>query len=283
MKKKSLQQYVNYVYILFVIIFVLINRKTIFMLSAEKILLILISFSFIHFFRVIRQYMILMDSKIHINELTKSYLFSSLLNTILPYKLGEIYKIYLYGGVIKDYKKSAIAVIIDKFFDAFVLLIIFSIIEIKKGQGLSYITILLLLVVCGIFIIYFSFDKTYKFLNQYLVINKNNKITIKCLKILEEAYELYLEIKNMIKYREILLIILTILSWALEIVFVYVIKYIKYNNFNFTNFVEYINSSFFGFQNDLSNYYILETIILIVFFMIFVEIRKVLKKSKKRE
>ena len=281
MKKRNFQQYTNYVCIILVIVFLLLNRETIFILNAKQIFLILIPFCFIHFFRVIRQYMILMKNKIHIKELTKSYLLSSLLNTILPYKLGEIYKIYLYGGLIKDYKKSVIAVIIDKFFDAFVLLIIFSIVDIKKGQGLSYITILLLLIECVIFIIYFSFSKTYKFLNQYLIINKHNKITIKCLKILEEANELYLEVKNMIKCREILLIILTVLSWIMEIFFVYIIKFIKYNDFSFTNFMEYINNSFFGFQNDLSNYYILATVVLIVIFMIFLGIRKVLKNLKR--
>ena len=85
----------------------------------------------------------------------------------------------------------------------------------------------------------------------------------------------------MIKCREILLIILTVLSWIMEIFFVYIIKFIKYNDFSFTNFMEYINNSFFGFQNDLSNYYILATVVLIVIFMIFIGIRKVLKNLKR--
>ena len=283
MKKnnKVIYDLINCIVFIAIILYILKFNKNIFTLEFKYLLIAIIPFICIHAFRIIRQYIILMEENIKMKKLVKSYLISSLTNTILPFRIGELYKIYLYGYEIKNYKKSTIAVLTDKFFDCIFLLIAFIIIETIAQKELSIITVILLIFVAFIIIMYISFENTYLFLNKYLIINKNKKSGIKCLKILDEAKNIFDSIKNMIKKREIIIGILTILSWISEFIFVYIIfKFINVGNIELNKFILYINNSFLGIQNELSNYYINITTIVAIVFIIIVFINSILKRNK---
>ena len=285
MKNNSKKIYIliNLVLTIAIIIYMLLHWNNIFSVNIKYILLAIIPFICIHIIRIIRQYIILIENRISIKKLAKAYLLSSITNTIVPFKIGEIYKIYLYGYEMKNYKESAIGVLIDKFFDAIFLVISFVIIETVSKKELSLITILLVIFVFLVIIIYISFEKTYRFLNKYLIVNKNSKFSIKCLKILEEIKNIFSSIKNMVKDREILIMILTILSWLAEIVFVFIIGRNININVNLVNFITYINDSFFGMQNELSNYYIYVTSILFVLLIITIFFNKMSKLKSNGE
>ena len=116
-KTKKIYIIINTIIILSIMGFIILYWNDIFSLNITNIILALIPFFCIHLLRIIRQYIILMEYKIKMKKLTKAYLLSSITNTVIPFKIGEIYKIYLYGYEMKNYAKSTIAVLIDKFFD----------------------------------------------------------------------------------------------------------------------------------------------------------------------
>lgn len=275
---------VNSSIIILMILYIILYHDKLFIIPNIKYILILtILFSIIHLLRIIRQYIILMETKIKAVKLIKTYFVGSLMNNIAPYKIGEIYKMYLYGHIIHNNKKSIIGIITDKFFDAVVLLIAFMIIEIKSSNSLSYITMFLLAIVITIVAVYISFEKTYKLLNNYLMINKKTKFSIKCLKILDDINEMYNMFKSMIKDREILIFLLTLLSWFFEIIFVYIIYMMRNSKFIVSNFIKYVNNSFFGMQNELSNYYLFVTLIIGLAYVCILGVYKIFNyKSRSR-
>ena len=281
MKKKT--SYISKIVLMITIIYIILFTDLQEIKNYKYLLLAIIPFMLIHFFRIMRQYIIIMNGKVHMKNLTKAYLTSSLINTIMPFKLGEIFKIYLYGNIIDDYGRSIISVVLDKFFDAVFLLIAFILLEFQLESGLPLVAYILLFIVCVIFIIYISFEKTYRYLNEYLIIYKNNRIAIKCLKLLEKLYNLYQNIKDMIKHREILLWGLTLASWTAEISFVYVLKISINNDSNISSFIEYINGSFFGLQNELSNYYTIETVLLIIITLLLFGIAKICNRRGEKK
>jgi hypothetical protein len=278
--KQKLFYIINFIIVFAIIFMIITNLKDMNIVNAKYVFISILPFMFIHIFRIIRQYIILMETNMNIKTLTTEYLISSLTNTVLPYKLGEIYKAYLYGHSLHNYKRSIISIITDKFFDAVFILIAFIIIEQKNKQVLSYFTIVLLMLVLIVLVIYITYEKTYKLLNNFLIVNKHKKNSIKCLKVLDETNEIYKNLKSMINNREILLVMLTILSWISELFFVYMICLSINDKFNLSNFVDYINNSFFGIQNEFSKYYIFATLILSIIFIIAVFILKIFKRSK---
>ena len=277
MKNKKIYVAINTVVIIAIISFIISYWKEILPLNFENIILAIIPFICIHILRIIRQYIILMENKIKMKKLIRSYLLSSITNTIIPFKIGELYKIYLYGYEMNSYKKSFISVLVDKFFDAMFLSIVFIVIEIVNKSAISLITILLLIFAILVIITYLSFEKTYNFLNKYLITNKNTKFSNKCLKVLEKMKDIFVDIKNMINNREMLIVILTILSWLFEICFAFVICKSINIDLSLINFITYINNSFFGLQNELSNYYIYITSILFVIYIGIIFIKKIFK------
>lgn len=280
-KKKSMMIYalINIIMLSIVVYFLFRMDKKITAINPLYILYAIIPFLCIHIIRIIRQYIILMDNRLKLGNLSMSYLKSSLTNTIVPFKIGELFKIYLYGYEMNDYRKSFLGVVIDKCFDAVALLVLFITAEIYFHQPLSFITILLLIIVSLMIIIYASFENTYQFLNKYLILNKNSKLSIKCLKILEELKNIFIDVKNMIKDRVILILVLTSLSWVAEIWFVSIISKMASINSSFMDFIIYMNNSFIGIPNELSKYYILITIILFLIFIIAFIITKLVKED----
>lgn len=277
--KKGIYLFINLIMFAIIIYYLFVVKNNLFDVNIKYILFAIIPFLLIHLLRIIRQYIILMENKIKISRLTRAYLKSSLTNTVVPFKIGELFKIYLYGYEMNNYKKSIIGVLVDKFFDAFLLLIILISAEIYYNQPLSIITVLLLIFTGLVIIFYISFENTYNFLNKYIILNKNSELGIKCLKILEEAKNIFSDINDMIKDRVILILSLSILSWIFEIWFVSIISRAININSGFIDFINYMNNSFIGMPNELSIYYISVTIILFVIFYILFGIIKLFKES----
>ena len=282
MKNKKLYVAINVVVNIVTIGFVILCWNKILTLNLKTILVAIIPFIFIHLLRIIRQYIILMEYKIKIKKLTRAYLLSSIINTTIPLRIGELYKAYLYGYEIKNYKKSIIAVLIDKFFDAIFLLILFMVVEIINKQAMSLVTMLLMVFVFLIIIIYTSFENTYRFLNKYLILNKNTKIGNRCLKILEEIKDIFVDVKSMVKDREILIVMITLLSWVFELSFAFIICKSINVDLGLINFITYINDSFLGIQNGLSNYYIYATAIIFTIYIGIIFITKIINLTKNR-
>ncbi len=278
-KKKTIYLFINLIMFSIIIYYLFFANNNIFDVNIKYMLFAIIPFLCIHLLRIVRQYIILMENKIKISRLTRAYLKSSLTNTVVPFKIGELFKIYLYGYEMNNYKKSFIGVLVDKFFDALLLLIILITAEIYYAQPLSIITILLLIFTGLVIIFYISFENTYNFLNKYLILNKNSELCIKCLKILDEAKNIFFDVKDMIKDRVILILSLTMLSWIFEIWFVSIISRAINVNSGFIDFINYMNNSFIGIPNELSIYYILVTIILFIAFYVLFGISKLFKES----
>ena len=125
MKSKQTLMY-NFINILFLVIAImLVNYNGILEMHFNiwQIFVLIFIFIVLHIFKFIRIYFILLEERVTLKEMVKMYVKTTFVSIVLPYKLGEIYKMYLYGYQIKNYTKGVIAVIIEKFFDYFMFYI----------------------------------------------------------------------------------------------------------------------------------------------------------------
>ena len=239
-------------------------------ISSNNILLLAFSFVMIHVFKCLRQYFLLIESEVHIKGFVKTYVKTAIPSIILPYKIGELYRAYEYGYHLKDKVKGLITVIVDKFFDAIILLCVFVPYEYKKSANLSTVTLILLVFCISLLIVYTCFNATYYYLNKHFIKKSNANHNIVVLVFLEKSKELYNYVKSMIKDRMLLLTVLTIFAWSFEWLFVFILKG--------SSFIEYIKAVFFGTQNAVfANYMIIGIICFILIELIFL-VRKCRKK-----
>lgn len=225
-------------------------------INENNIFILLITFLCIHIFKCIKQYFMLIESDIHIRQFIPIYVKSTFCSIILPYKIGELYKSYLYGYKIDNYMKGFLTIVVDKFFEAIVLLSILIPYTLKNNEPIKTIIWLLAVFVILFLVIYLGFKSTYYYLNKHFVLHRKSKQTIFILNFLEKCNNIYEYISNLIKGRVLIILMLTILSWLFEWIFV--------NTLQISSFADYTNSFFFGMPSYVVSNYIIVAIIVFI-------------------
>ena len=85
---------------------------------------ILIVFLCVHLIKMMRMYLIVMERKISFDRFVPAYLRTTLVNLLIPYKLGEIYRIGVFYRISGGFKTGFFSVLIDRFFDTLALVLI---------------------------------------------------------------------------------------------------------------------------------------------------------------
>ena len=84
----------------------------------------LIAFCMVHAIKMMRMYLIIMDQKVSFDRYVPAYLRTTLVNLIVPYKLGEISRIGVFYRISGGFKTGFFSVLIDRFFDTLALVMI---------------------------------------------------------------------------------------------------------------------------------------------------------------
>lgn len=86
------------------------------------ILTIAVGFIAVHFFKMLRLYLVLMEHRISFGRFILLYLRTTFINLIIPFKLGELYRIEEIARVTKIWQVGFLSVLVDRFFDTLALL-----------------------------------------------------------------------------------------------------------------------------------------------------------------
>ena len=262
-KSRTIYILLNVLFMVVALFFVNYNA----LLSADfgfpKIILILVLFILIHVVRFARMYFILLEDLIRPNRFLQIYLKTTFVSTLIPFKIGEIFKMYCYGYETDSLMKGVLAVLIEKFFDAIVLCSFMLPFSVMNGK-MDSLLIILVGFVLVVLMVYGSFMGTYKYLNKFLICRAGGKKSLRILKFLEVVKVTHDTAKRMVKGRFIILLAFSFIAWAIEAVLV---AFMDNNgvNFDFKMIFSYISDAFFGVFNTYFNYYV--TLCAVVFFV----------------
>lgn len=261
----------------------LVNYKQILNMefAINELLTLVILFIVLHVLKFIRIYFILLEEKISLKRRIKIYIKTTFVSSILPYKTGELFKMYSYGKEIENYSKGIISVLIDKFFDAVILCLILVPYGMIKQGGISTLSYILLIFIIVIAIIYLSFESTYYYLNKYFIIQSKSKKSLVVLNILEKLKDIYLSAKDLITGRQIILLGLTAIIWAVESFFVYLMSMFLNIQTNLFAIIDYISDAFFGIDNVLFNNYIYLCTAIFLIIVVYMYVKKVIDGGKR--
>lgn len=209
----------------------------------------LLLFIIVHLIKSLRFYLILFESPIKFKEFIQLYVKTTFLNILLPFKLGELIRIYVYGKAINNYRTSLLSIITDRFFDTCILLII--IIPYGLNQRvISFSAVLLLFFVLILAFSFIIFPPTYRYLNEFIILNKSSKKAIAVLAFLDNCKEVYAYEKKLLKGRTAIILMLSAVAWLVEYLMLLCLGYGINKGFSLGIFVEYLNSALFVQQND---------------------------------
>lgn len=215
----------------------------------------IVGFLFVHFAKMLRFYLILMEQKINLFRFIKVYMKITFVNLAFPFKLGEIFRIYCFSRETKDAKIGVLSVTIDRLFDISALLVILIPYDFLVDRTISPVTLILSIFAAAILFLYRIFLPTYHYLNQYLITNTNSKGAIKCLYILESGKTWYDYIRRLLKGRSSIIFIFSCIGWVAEFGVLMCMQAIFQKVFGISGFVKYINSIFGFGETQLLNIY----------------------------
>ncbi len=184
---------------------------------ANQVAIITFTVIFVHFLKAFRLYLALYGANISPSNYAKTYCKVTPVSIILPFKLGELFRMYCYGHQTGDMLKSVVTVLLDRFMDTIALVTMIVIMWLASGEVLMPIVYLLVvfLVIIGLMIA--LFPGLYSYWKKYLLRADATPRKIYTLKGLDAMNKVYLEIMNVTRGRGIILYVLSLIAWAVEI------------------------------------------------------------------
>lgn len=208
--------------------------------------LCLLSIVATHFIKALRLYFLMLETRPTVVRFLRTYIKTTLVNLVLPFKLGEFFRMYCFGHELKNYKTGILIILADRYFDTIPLVLILIGFVVFGKDSLSGVIIVLVMFLLIITIVYSIFPSTFRYMNRFLIVNTNSDRGIQALELLKKIQHWYSYIQELITGREIILLILSGLAWFMEYGALYCLITGIGHKFSTTEFVAYMDSIFAG-------------------------------------
>lgn len=186
-------------------------------ISLFQILILMATVLLVHAVKAGRLYLALYGSDISFLTYLKVYCKVTPISVVIPYKLGEFFRMYCYGRELRNYLKGIIIVLLDRFMDTIALVSMIILIGAFNGGSITSFVYILLAFLCLAVLLYLVFPGVYTFWKQYILRAKATEHKLAILKMLETLNRIYQEIKSVSRGRGVILYFMSLVAWGVEI------------------------------------------------------------------
>ncbi len=217
---------------------------------------VLFFFALAHVFKFTRFYLVLMEEKgLSFFDVLFLYVRTTFVNLIIPFKLGELYRIWAVKRMTGLLKTGILLVVIDRFFDTLALLAITLPFEVLTARGADTVLMLLFAGLILLFFCYFFFTPTYRYLNKYLIMKKRSQRAMTLLAALDNANSWHSFLRKLIRGRSPLVFLSSLLGWGMEFAAMKAFFTAFGLDFGIDEFIRYINSILSGEKSSMGTVY----------------------------
>lgn len=205
-------------------------------------ILCVVWFFLIHAVKMFRMYLVLVENRITFIRFVAAYCRTTLLNLVIPFKLGEIYRMIVYSRLTGSPGIGIAGVIVDRFFDTLALVLILLPLHALYPSKISAVSVFLFVFVGVVIFVFAMFPAAYKYLNKYIIINResrNSMAVLRWLEILNNGYEY---IRMLVSGRYALIALMSFGAWVLEGGLLFFIAGVLGLPFDAGDFSDYITS-----------------------------------------
>lgn len=221
MKQKRLYDIINIVVLLmavFLFAYTYPDIKFIFKDDSWRIILVfVITAIIVHGIKAFRLYFALFGKNLLPVQHLKQYCKVVPVSVIIPFKLGELFRIYCYGYQIRSYFSGLIVVLLDRFVDTLALITMLFLINVIYGVDLTWFFYILITFLVGVIVIYVIFPDMCSYWKKYFLNVKASKRNNEILNLMNRLSEAYFEVSIIVKGRCTILYILSLIAWCAEI------------------------------------------------------------------
>lgn len=173
--------------------------------------------SMVHLLKAGRLYLALYGTGIPFAAYVRMYCRTAAVSMVLPFKLGEFFRMYCCGRQLGSLLKGAVIILLDRFMDTMALAAVIFLVWAFNGGAMTLFTYLLLIFLVFLVLLYCGFPGVYQFWNRYLLRAEATEKRLAMLKLLKRADLVYEEIRNVSRGRGLILCAMSLSAWAAEI------------------------------------------------------------------
>ena len=223
----------------------------------------------VHAIKAFRLYLALYGMEITVSSYLKTYCKVTPVSVILPYKVGEIFRMYCYGRQIKSLFRGTIIVLFDRFMDTLALVTMIFVIRIFNGGDAPKLAYLLIMFLGILFVIYFVFPGIYDCWKKFLLSTKATENKMTMLRIITTMGKIHQEISSVAKGRGFILYVLSMVAWSAELGSIAVIIGSENRDSVSEGFSRYLSTAMgTGTSVELKRFIVVSVVTLIVVYII---------------
>ncbi len=206
-------------------------------------ILLVVLFLLIHAFKLMRMYLVLIDGRIEFKRFVFAYFRTTLINLLIPYKLGEVYRVFVFYRLTGSMETGLLSVIVDRFFDTLALVFVMLPFQILYPDTLSFVSVMLAVFLAVVVFAYMIFPPTYRYLNKYIILNRVSPRSMAVLRLLNTLKVWYEYVRGLVAGRYALLLLMSFGAWFFEgLLFRMLSAFYPSSGFDARGFCEYITS-----------------------------------------
>lgn len=179
--------------------------------------LCMVGFILVHLFKMMRLYLVLMEHRISFGRFVLLYLRTTLVNLLIPFKLGELYRIEEISRETKVWQVGILSVLVDRFFDTLALFVLLLPVDLIVSHKVSPLTGIFFVILLVVTVLYSAIPGSFAYLNQYLIMRKSSARSMAALKGLDVVKNWYDFTRELISGRYMLILLASFLGWIAEV------------------------------------------------------------------
>lgn len=226
--------------------------------------------------KAVRLYLILFGNAFSLCDFLCVYAKVSVLNLILPFKTGELFRGYDLGRLIHSYPDGYLMAVLDRFVDTLGIVTVFLFSNMILHKTLGSVFVILLVFLVTVIIVYEMSGPLYSYWNHFFIIRKNSANTLKALAVLECCSRAYQSAERIIRGRFGILYMLSLAAWLIEAGNIYLTQGES------TAAEKYLSDILLGRPNDGYFFFLIFSLIFLGLMLLCGTGQRVFKKAKKR-
>ena len=205
-------------------------------ISIHSIVIAIFIYILSHLFRVLRLTVLCSDPLVSIKDLTREQIKANGINLMVPFRLGESYRIIAFKKFFGSYFRSFSILLCERVLDITLISLIlivatfFSDIQFDFVRNIIYISVSIMIF---LLLLYFILDEFLLIIHQIFLGKITNKTNVNIIRITSVLINVITETKNIFKSKLASCLSISLIIWVLEIL----VFYILFVDLNLSKFV----------------------------------------------
>lgn len=167
--------------------------------------------------KMARLYILFCGKHVKTDAYVRKYMTTSLINMIVPFKAGEIWRGIIFGKMAGSYISSFVIVLFDRFIDTTALLALVVMVCLYTGMPMTMMYAALTVFVMVAVVLYLNFFSLYRYWNRVLILRANTKSTLMALTALDTLKKVIWEVRQTSSGKFMMLFMVSVVAWSVEI------------------------------------------------------------------